>query len=121
MFRASTIGEDVIQKLAAELTGALTDNGQRDLRACRLVDLEAEVMEASTRLARATLGGALKEQAEQVPAAECCPACGGPLQEKPPQAKTLKTQAGRVGWRQTVQRCPACRRDFFPSDASVGL
>jgi hypothetical protein len=26
----------VIQKLALELTGALTDSGQRDLRACRL-------------------------------------------------------------------------------------
>jgi uncharacterized protein with PIN domain len=121
MFRASSIDEDVIQKLAAELTGALTDNGRRDLRVCRLVDLEAEVMEASTRLAKATLTAALEEQAEQVAAAECCPACGGPLKEKPPQTKMLKTQAGGVGWRQTVQRCPACRRDFFPSDASAGL
>jgi uncharacterized protein with PIN domain len=121
MFRAAAIQEDVIQRLAAELTSALTENGQRDLRECRLADLEAEVMEASTRVARAALTGALQDQGKQVPAAECCPGCGGPLVSKPPQTKALKTQSGRVAWRQAVQRCPACRRDFFPSDESVGV
>jgi uncharacterized protein with PIN domain len=98
-----------------------TSNGQRDLRECRLADLEAEVMEASTRVARAALTGSLQEQGKQVPAAECCPGCGGPLVSKLPQTKALKTQSRRVAWQQAVQRCPACRRDFFPSDESVGL
>ena len=116
-----TPSEDVIQRLAKELKSVLTENGQRDLRECRLADLEAEVLEASTRVARATLTGALHDQAQQVPAAACCPACQGPLESKPPQTKTLKTQAGCVTWQQTVQRCPACRRDFFPSGPGAGL
>jgi hypothetical protein len=119
MFHA--VPDDVIQRLAKELRSALTEDGRRDLRECRLVDLETEVLEASTRLVRATLTRALHDQAEQVGTAECCPSCRGPLATKPPQTKALKTQAGRVGWQQPVQRCPACRRDFFPSDESVGM
>lgn len=117
----SVMDERTLARLAEELQGAFLEGGQRDLRKLRLVDLETEVMDAALGLARQTMSGVLRAQAEQVGNEPCCPACQQPLEVQPPQTKALKTRAGRVAWKQPAERCPACRRDFFPSGGSSGM
>ncbi|OYV85691.1 MAG: hypothetical protein B7Z73_13080 [Planctomycetia bacterium 21-64-5] len=84
--------------------------------------MEDEACEVADELVRQLLPNLLRRQAAQVAdETECCPRCGGALDEKPDRTTPLATRRGRVHWKQPVRRCEACRRDFFPSGQSVGL
>ena len=113
--------QQVLERCVAELSACLTDQGTRDLRGTRLTDMEDELGTLTDQLVRQLLPALLRQQAEQFADAECCPRCGGALDEKPDQTTPLETRRGRVHWKQPVRRCQACRRDFFPSGQSAGL
>ena len=113
--------QQTLARCVAELSACLTDQGTRDLRETRLTEMEDEVCGMADQLVRQVLPALLRQQAEQVADAECCPQCGGALDEKPDQTTPLETRRGRVHWKQPTRRCKTCRRDFFPSGQSSGL
>lgn len=53
-------------------------------------------------------------QAQKMTAATC--SCGQPLQEMSREPHPLTSRRGDLGWQEPVGKCPACRRDFFPSE-----
>lgn len=113
--------QKTLQRCGGELAACLTDQGARDFRETRLSELEDELGDVADQLVGQVLSTLLRQQAEQVAEAVCCPRCGGVLDEKLDQTTPLQTRRGRVHWKQPVRRCPACRRDFFPSGQGTGL
>jgi transposase len=114
--------QQVVQRCVSELETCLTESGTRDLRATGLAEMEDELCQVADELVRQLLPTLLRRQATQVAeGAECCPRCGGALDEKPDRTTPLETRRGRVSWKQPVRRCKTCRRDFFPSGESPRL
>ena len=68
------------------------------------------------------LGQALGRQAEQPPpeGLRTCPACSGPLDERPPEPRGVHTDTGTADWQEPARHCPSCRRAFFPSIQELG-
>jgi hypothetical protein len=68
------------------------------------------------------LGQALQRQANQPASVElsCGPACSGPLDERDPQPRSVRTDTGTADWQEPARYCPRCRRAFFPSIQEPG-
>jgi hypothetical protein len=64
----------------------------------------------------------LQRQANQPPPAELqrCPACSGPLDEQPPEPRSVRTTTGTADWQEPARYCPRCRRAFSPSEQEPG-
>lgn len=84
-----------------------------------LEELTAEITE---QLGVELLRQALQRQAEQPPPAglQVCPACSGPLDELPPEPRSVRTDTGCADWQEPARYCPRCRRAFFPSEQEPG-
>lgn len=109
----------IVAQVTLALLEELTEQGTRDLTTMRLSDIEDEVYGVVDTVGKRLVRGLLEDQARQ-DQAETCPDCGGGLQDKPPEEKSLTLRRGDVAWKQPVKRCGACRRDFFPSSGDVG-
>jgi len=110
----------VLARISQELLDELTDRGTRDLTEVRLGQMEREVYHAADRVTERVLRGMLEDQAGQA-AADRCPCCQTPLQDRPPDQKPIQLQRCQLEWEQPVKRCPKCRRDFFPSGGDAGM
>lgn len=113
--------DERIVEVARVLGQSVTEGGKRDLSSVRLVEMEDEVYGLADRLSADLLQALLEQQSQQVGEVGSCPCCGGELEAKPPESKTLQLRRGRVQWKQPTWRCPRCRRDFFPSGGGVGM
>ena len=72
--------------------------------------LEQLTAAISEQFADQLLRQALQRQAEQ-PLPEhlqACPACSGPLDEHPPEPRSLHTTAGTADWQEPARYCPRC-------------
>jgi hypothetical protein len=81
------------------------------------VDLLAleQVADAAARgLLEGTLAALLHQQAQALPSAQPCPACGRlcPVGHEP---RPLHCRDGTLTYQEPRGHCPDCRRDFFPS------
>jgi hypothetical protein len=85
-------------------------------------DLEELAVQISRHLGAEVLQQALQRQANQPPPRplSTCPACSGPLDEQPPQPRSLRTDTGLADWQEPARYCPRCRRAFFPSEQESG-
>lgn len=80
-----------------------------------LEDLTAQI---TALLGSQLLQQALQRQAGQpLPEAlRACPACSGPLDDQPPEPRSVHTTVGTADWQEPARYCPRCRRAFFPSE-----
>jgi hypothetical protein len=76
----------------------------------------------SQQLGAELLGQALRRQAEQPPPTplQSCPACSGPLAERPAEPRSVRTDTGTADWKEPARYCTRCRRAFFPSKQEPG-
>lgn len=84
--------------------------------------LEELAVLISRQLGSELIGQALQRQASQ-PAPEhllSCPACSGPLEQRPSEPRSLLTDTGTANWHEPARHCPRCRRAFFPSEQEPG-
>jgi hypothetical protein len=84
--------------------------------------LEELTAQITQQLGAELLHQALQRQADQpLPQPlSVCPACGGPLDEHPPEPRSVHTTAGTADWQEPARYCPRCRRAFFPSIGEPG-
>lgn len=84
--------------------------------------LEELTAAISEQLGAHLLHQALQRQAEQpLPQPlQVCPACSGPLDEQPPEPRSVHTTVGTADWQEPARYCPRCRRAFFPSEQELG-
>jgi uncharacterized protein with PIN domain len=114
--------QDLVKRVSAMLLGELMQGGKRDLGMLRLDDLESEVFGLADRVSRRVAESLLQEQADTLRQRKIpCPCCQGELVPKPSQSRTLQLRRGEAQWEEPAWRCPACRRDFFPSVGGDGL
>src|SRR5262245_43079212 len=84
-----------------------------------LEELTAQIAES---LASQLLNQALQRQADQ-PLPEhlqACPSCSGPLDERPPEPRSVTAVCGAADWKEPARYCTRCRRAFFPSEQEPG-
>ncbi len=76
----------------------------------------------SRQLGSELIQRAVRRQADQpAPVAlQVCPTCAGPLDELPPEPRSLHTDTGLADWQEPARHCPRCRRDFFPPEQGPG-
>jgi hypothetical protein len=80
-----------------------------------LLALEQLAQAAARGLTEGTLTTLLEQQAQALPPAQPCPACGR-LCAVAHEARPLATShGGTLTYQEPLCHCPACRRDFFPS------
>jgi uncharacterized protein with PIN domain len=114
--------EDLVRRVSAMLLDELTDGGKRDLSTMRLGDLENEVFGLADQISKGVAERLLQGQAEQTSQKKrVCACCQGELVPKPARQRTLQLRRGEARWAEPVWRCPACRRDFFPSVRGDGV
>lgn len=83
------------------------------------LDLDFDSIESlAVDMGRAVIEGAIQEilqkQSQRLGDHQPCPECGQScLVDKRP--RTIQVRGGSVVYDEPVCRCPACRRDFFPS------
>jgi hypothetical protein len=83
------------------------------------LDLDFDSIEGlAVDMGRAVIEGAIQEilrkQSQRLGDRQPCPECGHAcLVGKEP--RTIQVRGGTVAYDEPVCRCPACRRDFFPS------
>ncbi len=64
---------------------------------------------------------AARQAATHLPAdLTTCPACAGPLQERPPEPRLVTTPTGEALWSEPQRFCDRCRKAFFPSVQESG-
>jgi hypothetical protein len=84
--------------------------------------LEGLTAQITELLGSQLLHQALQRQAER-PLPEplrACPACSGPLDERPPEPRSVHTTLGTADWQEPARYCPRCRRAFSPSEQEPG-
>jgi hypothetical protein len=114
--------QGLVERASALLLEELTQGGKRDLAAMRLDDLESEVFGLADRVSRRVAESLLQEQADTLSRNKMlCPCCQRELVPKPSQSRRLQLRRGEAQWTEPAWRCPACRRDFFPSVGGDGL
>lgn len=69
-------------------------------------------------VARAMMQQTVETQATHVSAAVC--SCGQFLEDSGHEPHPLTSRRGDIGWQEPMGKCPACRRDFFPSQPKTG-
>lgn len=83
------------------------------------LDLDFDSIESlAVDMGRAVIEGAIEEilqkQSQRLGDHQPCPECGRACRvDKEP--RTIQVRNGSVTYDEPVCRCPACRRDFFPS------
>ena len=83
--------------------------------------LEALAGALGDEIARQMIEASVGEQGTTVPEAmETCPTCGNQGRQAPDKPRELITTRGTVAWTEPGQRCPHCRRAFFPSEPIAG-
>src|SRR4051812_11898388 len=85
------------------------------------VDLDGMGQVAAAAAAGLTAGAleqATSKQSPRLPAELPCPTCNR-LCPTAPQSRPVVVKGGQFLHHQPVGRCPACRRDFFPSASSA--
>jgi hypothetical protein len=84
--------------------------------------IEELAVQISRELGAELIQHALQRQANQpAPAAlQSCPSCCGPLDEKPPEPRSVQTTSGSADWQEPARYCRRCRRAFFPSEQGPG-
>lgn len=84
----------------------------------RFSDAEDLAVQVGDLLAREILQLALQGQAARPRPDEltACPSCGGPLEGRPAQPRTVLSRRGDVSWDEPNCFCTRCRRAFSPSD-----
>jgi hypothetical protein len=113
--------EGVAKKLADDLWGP-----QGPPWGTRLTEMEDIALEARDILTQKFLQVGLERQSqslqEHAPAeATACPSCRQPFAEAAvPSPRNLQTRGGPVDWQEPHERCPRCRRAFFPSEPKSG-
>jgi hypothetical protein len=85
-------------------------------------EIEKLAVLISRQLGSELMHQTLQRQANQPPPVELqsCPACSGPLDERPPEPRSVRTDAGLADWQEPARYCPRCRRAFFPSEQVPG-
>jgi hypothetical protein len=85
-------------------------------------EIEKLAVLISRQLGTELLQQSLQRQAGQPPPAplQSCPACSGPLDERPPEPRSVHTDTGLADWQEPARYCPRCRRAFFPSEQEPG-
>jgi hypothetical protein len=83
------------------------------------LDLDFDSIEGlAVDMGRAVVEGAIQEilrkQSQRLGDHQPCPTCGRacPVDQRP---RTIQVRGGTVAYDEPACRCPACRRDFFPS------
>jgi hypothetical protein len=83
------------------------------------LDLDFDSIESlAVDMGQAVIEGAIQEilrkQSQRLGDHQPCPECGraSPVDKRP---RTIQVRGGAVTYDEPVGRCPACRRDFFPS------
>jgi hypothetical protein len=83
------------------------------------LDLDFDSIESlAVDMGRAVIEGAIQEilrkQSQRLGDHQPCPRCGRacPVDTEP---RTIQVRGGTAAYDEPVCRCPACRRDFFPS------
>ncbi len=83
------------------------------------LDLDFDSIESlAVDMGQAVIAGAVQEilrkQSQRLGDHQPCPECGraSPVDKRP---RTIQIRGGTVTYDEPVCRCPACRRDFFPS------
>jgi hypothetical protein len=84
----------------------------------RFDEIEEDGVHVGDQVARALMEQAAQADARRTKATTC--SCGRPLGQRPLEPRLLTTRRGDVGWNEPVGYCPACRRDFFPSEPETG-
>ena len=87
-----------------------------------LAHLEGLTVALTRCLGTEILQQALRRQAEQpLPCSSTvCPVCSGPLEEKPPEPRSVQTLSGVADWQEPTSHCGRCRKAFFPSVQESG-
>lgn len=83
-----------------------------------LFALEQVAQAAARGLLEGTLSCLLEQQAYALPDQQPCPDCGH-LCPVDRETRPLVCRGGTFPYPEPVAHCPACRRDFFPSAASL--
>jgi hypothetical protein len=114
--------EAVLERAVEEVFAILRRDGLGDLLEKRWDDLEEPAVAIGDQVTQKVLAKLLGRQAEAVEehSPETCCRCGGKLDGRSHQSRTLVTRRGKVHWKTPVQYCAACRRDFFPSGEDAG-
>jgi hypothetical protein len=72
----------------------------------------------SRQLGSELIQQSLRRQAGQPPpeGLRVCPTCSGPLDQQPPEPRSVRTDTGLADWQEPASSCPRCRRAFFPPE-----
>jgi hypothetical protein len=84
--------------------------------------LEELTAQITDLLGSRLLHQALSRQADQTlpEPLQVCPACSGPLDERPPEPRSIRTTLGTADWQEPARFCTRCRRAFFPPEQEPG-
>jgi hypothetical protein len=111
----STRMQERIRALARELAIEMGEVGE-DEGDCWLDAIENRAVQIGDALAVAVM----EERAGDRPLADesCCPRCGQSGRYRGDRQRELVSRRGPVQLVEAEYYCPACRKSFFPSDAS---
>lgn len=116
---SQTISLDQIADLVVD---RLTESGTlANLGVANLEAIEEEAIISMDQVTRDVISKLLGKQAEIIEAPKQCPKCGGAVEDKPSQGRSLQGRRGNVHFKTEVAHCEACRLDFFPSVQSSWL
>lgn len=111
--------EGVAKNLVHQLYGA-----QGPAWGTKLAELEDVAVELREILSEKLLDEALARQAagDRPAVYQRCPGCQGPLVPDPDGAepRIVATRGGEAEWSEPHERCPSCRKAFFPSVEELG-
>jgi hypothetical protein len=87
-----------------------------------LAHLEGLTVARTRCLGTEILQQALRRQAEQplLSSSHVCPVCSEPLDERPPEPRSVQTLLGVADWQEPASHCDRCRKAFFPSVQESG-
>jgi DNA-directed RNA polymerase subunit RPC12/RpoP len=83
-------------------------------------DIEQAMIRISNAVAREVGIQKLEQHTSQASDACACPQCGEAAIYAGRRSRELISSRGNVPVSEAKYRCPACRRDFFPSDSPAG-
>ena len=86
-------------------------------------EIEELGVQLGDAVCREFVGQAVREHAQAPEGAETevrCPTCGGLLQRRDAEPRSMLTRRGEVHWQEPQGYCPQCRKAFFPSVQEFG-
>ena len=76
--------------------------------------IESLAVDMAQTLTRGTIEEILRSQFQLLGDQQPCPQCSRPCPVKK-EPRTMAVRGGTIDYEEPICRCPACRRDFFPS------